>query len=66
MAMDISNWTYLLIPILLYLVGAAITLLLLYGVIRVGVSRGMRDHQHWLDRMQPQRPQYDPEGPRRF
>ena len=64
--MDFSNLTYLLIPILLYLVGAAITLLLLYGVIRVGVSRGMRDHYQWVERTRPARPQYDPEGPRRF
>ena len=56
----------MLIPILLYLVGLAIALLLLYGVIRVGVSRGMRDHYQWVERTRPVRPEYDPEGPRRF
>ena len=66
MPMDFSNLTYLLIPILLYVVGVAISLLLLYGVIRVGVSRGMRDHYQWVERTRPTRPAFDPEGPRRF
>ena len=65
--MDFSNLTYLLIPILLYLVGVAISLLLLYGVIRVGVSRGMRDHYQWVERMRPARAEFgDPNAPRRF
>jgi len=54
------NWWYLLAPILLYVVGVAITLLLLYGVIRVGVARGMRDHQLWMERYRPQTPPYTP------
>jgi uncharacterized membrane protein len=57
--MDVT-WWYLLAPILLYLVGIAITLLLLYGVIRVGVARGMRDHQLWMERNRPQAPPYTP------
>jgi hypothetical protein len=56
--MDLT-W-YVLAPILLYVVGVAITLLLLYGVIRVGVARGMRDHQLWMERYRPQTPPYTP------
>ncbi len=44
-------WVYLpLIGIAFYLALAALALLLLYGVIRVAVARGMRDHQQWLER----------------
>ncbi len=39
----------LLIPI----IGACIALLLLYGVIRVAVARGLRDHYLWLERNRP-------------
>ena len=31
-------------------VGVAAALLLLYGVIRVAVARGMRDHHKWLEK----------------
>ena len=57
-----------LLPIVIYIVGIAIMLLLLYGVIRVGVARGLRDHQLWMERMRPQTPAapYDPEAPRRY
>jgi hypothetical protein len=57
--MDLT-WWYLLAPILFYVVGVAIALLLLYAVIRVGVSRGMRDHQRWMERNRPQAPPYTP------
>lgn len=57
--MDLT-WWYLLLPILLYVVGVAIILLLLYGVIRVGVARGMRDHQLWMERYRPQTPPHTP------
>jgi hypothetical protein len=29
-------------------------------VIRVGVARGMRDHQLWMERYRPQTPPYTP------
>lgn len=57
--MDLT-WWYLLAPVLLYVVGVALTLLLLYGVIRVGVARGLRDHQLWMERNRPQSPPYTP------
>ena len=31
-------------------VGVALALLLLYGVVRVAVARGMRDHHRWLEK----------------
>ena len=64
--MEFGNWTFFLIPILMYLVGVAIVLLLLYGVIRVGVARGMRDHHQWLERNRPQGPSLGEGAPRRF
>jgi len=36
----------LLIPVL----AGAVSLLLLYGIIRVAVARGMRDHQLWMEK----------------
>lgn len=57
--MDSTLW-FLLAPVALYVVGVAITLLLLYGVIRVGVARGMRDHQLWMERYRPQHPPITP------
>ena len=36
----------LLIPILISIV----SLLLLYGIVRVAVARGMRDHQLWMEK----------------
>jgi uncharacterized membrane protein len=37
------------IPIVLGCVG----LLLLYGIVRVAVARGMRDHQLWMEKNRP-------------
>lgn len=31
----------------------AVTLLLLYGIIRVAVARGLRDHQLWMEKNRP-------------
>ena len=31
-------------------IGVCLLLLLLYGIIRVGVARGMRDHQMWMEK----------------
>jgi len=59
--MDIS-WWYLLFPILIYAIGVALALLLLYCVIRVAVARGLRDHQLWMERNRPQPPQFAPQG----
>jgi hypothetical protein len=36
--------------IIFYVVFVAITLLLLYGVIRAGVAAGLRDHVKWLEK----------------
>jgi len=36
----------LLVPVLVSIV----SLLLLYGVVRVAVARGMRDHQLWMEK----------------
>ena len=38
-----------LVPILISIV----SLLLLYGVVRVAVARGLRDHQLWMERNRP-------------
>ncbi|AYF98652.1 hypothetical protein D7I47_10550 [Protaetiibacter intestinalis] len=64
--MDLSSWTWMLLPLLAYVIGIAIALLLLYAVIRVGVARGLRDHQLWMERNRPQGPNFDPNGTRRF
>jgi uncharacterized membrane protein len=39
----------ILIPILASCIG----LLLLYGVVRVAVARGLRDHQLWMEKHRP-------------
>ncbi|PPL20131.1 hypothetical protein [Microterricola pindariensis] len=39
-----------LYPLLLPAIGFCIGLLLLYGVIRVAVARGLRDHYRWVER----------------
>lgn len=57
---DMETWNLLFVPVVIYIVGVAIALLLLYGVIRVGVARGMRDHQLWMERYRPQAPPYTP------
>ena len=44
------NYALLLVPAIIWIVSVAAGLLLLYGVIRVGVSRGMRDHYNWVER----------------
>lgn len=41
----------LLIPLLI----TSVALLLLYGVVRVAVSRGLRDHHKWLQSQPPAR-----------
>ena len=42
-----------LYAILVPVVGTCVALLLLYGVIRVAVARGMRDHYRWMERNPP-------------
>ncbi|MEX1079513.1 MAG: hypothetical protein WED09_10440 [Homoserinimonas sp.] len=42
-------WVAALYAVLLPLLGAIVGLLVLYGIIRVGVSRGLRDHYRWLE-----------------
>ncbi|WP_166865600.1 MULTISPECIES: hypothetical protein [unclassified Salinibacterium] len=67
-------WAYLpLLIILIYVTLAALALLLLYGIIRVAVARGMRDHQRWLEQTgrvagpgAGPATSYTPDGPRRF
>jgi hypothetical protein len=49
-----------LYALLLWVIGACITLLALYGVIRVGVSRGMRDHYKWVKKNHPNGGQVPP------
>ena len=36
-------------------VSVALALLLLYGVVRVAVARGMRDHHRWLEKNRNER-----------
>ncbi|WP_403021006.1 hypothetical protein [Salinibacterium sp. GXW1014] len=36
-----------------WVVVPAMALLLLYGVIRVAVARGLRDHQLWMEKNRP-------------
>jgi hypothetical protein len=55
------TWWYLLAPILVYVVGVALALLLLYCVIRVAIARGLRDHQSRMERNRPQPPQFMPQ-----
>ncbi|KRF31119.1 hypothetical protein [Yonghaparkia sp. Soil809] len=50
---DFGLMTGLLLPVILAVVSTAITLLLLYGIIRVGVSRGMRDYHRWAQNQPP-------------
>lgn len=58
--MDSFGWL-LLYPMLIYVIGIALALLLLYCVIRVAVARGLRDHQLWMERNRPQPPQFTPQ-----
>lgn len=46
-------WTAALYAVLLPLLGAIVGFLILYGIIRVGVSRGLRDHHRWLELNRP-------------
>jgi hypothetical protein len=46
-----------LYSIVFIIVGACLTLLVLYGIIRVAVARGMRDHHLWLEKHRPNGPQ---------
>ncbi|MCW4386252.1 hypothetical protein OH146_10760 [Salinibacterium sp. SYSU T00001] len=39
--------------IVVWVVVPALTLLLLYGVIRIGVARALRDHQLWMEKNRP-------------
>jgi len=51
-ASDIPEFTIfgaILIPTLI----SILALLLLYGVIRVAVTRALRDHQLWMERNRP-------------
>ncbi len=50
---DFGLMTGLLLPVILAVVSTAITLLLLYSIIRVGVSRGMRDYHRWAQNQPP-------------
>ena len=50
--MDIVTMTSLY-ALLFSVVGACLALLLLYGIIRVAVARGMRDHFLWLEKNRP-------------
>lgn len=40
----------LLYPLLAWIISGSAALLLIYGVVRVAVSRGLRDHHHWLEK----------------
>jgi len=40
--------------ILGWVIAITTALLLLYGVIRVAVGRGLRDHQKWMEKHRPQ------------
>jgi UPF0716 family protein affecting phage T7 exclusion len=46
-------WLAAFFPLLLGIIGSCIGLLVLYGIIRVAVSRGLRDHQKWMERYRP-------------
>ncbi|TFB58966.1 hypothetical protein [Cryobacterium sp. Sr3] len=50
--MDLVAMTSLYV-LLFSVVGACLALLLLYGIIRVAVARGMRDHYLWLEKNRP-------------
>lgn len=43
--------------LILWIVLPCIALLVLYSVIRTGVARGLRDHQLWMEKNRPLRPQ---------
>ena len=40
--------SFLIEPIIIWVIGVAVGLLLLYGVIRAGVAGGLRDHEKWM------------------
>ncbi|TFD86469.1 hypothetical protein E3T61_16305 [Cryobacterium lactosi] len=42
-----------LYALILWVIVPAVGLLLLYGVVRVAVSRGLRDHQKWMEKNRP-------------
>ena len=58
--MQLDSWGWVWAPILIYVGGIAISLLLLYLVIRAAVTGALRDHQRWMDRTHPQPPTYTP------
>jgi len=39
--------------IIVYIVLPCLSLLIFYAIIRVAVSRGMRDHQRWMEKNRP-------------
>ncbi len=51
--MDYYALTAVIYAVLLPLLGAIIGLLILYGIIRVAISRGLRDHHKWLELNRP-------------
>lgn len=50
-----------LYAVIFVVLGLCLLLLLLYGVIRVAVARGMRDHYEWVEKNRPN----GPNAPRR-
>lgn len=51
--MSAGLFAAIVLPIILYVVVTIIALLLLYGVVRVAVARGMRDYHKWAEKQQP-------------
>jgi hypothetical protein len=47
-------------PLLVWLVGIALTILVLHTLIRSAVGRGLRDHQLWMEANRPQTPPEQP------
>ncbi|WP_157157456.1 MULTISPECIES: hypothetical protein [unclassified Diaminobutyricimonas] len=39
----------IVVPVLFWIVGGAIGLLIFYTVVRAAVRRALRDHQEWLE-----------------
>ena len=46
-------WLAVFYPLISWVVASCFALLALYGVVRVAVSRGLRDHQKWMERNRP-------------
>lgn len=46
----------LLYVVIAWIISGSVVLLLIYGVVRVAVSRGLRDHHKWMEKNRTEGP----------